>query len=147
MLLNAKLMDGKIVKVKVNPPPFRAASASIRWIKDEIKDDVHLLPEMQQLYFNGQLLENEQTASYYGIEDGCTIKVIGMGAASAPLHPTQLRLLSSIMDQATTAKSDSRRCVAPQPKRSRKRLHCRRIMARGLQPFLCVCVRARARVR
>jgi hypothetical protein len=145
MLLNAKLMDGKIVKVKVNPPPFRAASASIRWIKDEIKDDVHLLPEMQQLYFNGQLLENEQTASYYGIEDGCTIKVIGMGAASAPLHPTQLRLLSSIMDQATTAKSDSRRCVAPQPKRSRKRLHCRRIMSRGLQPFLCVCARARVR--
>ena len=46
---NAKLMDGKVVRVKINEPPFGATSPSIHWIKDEIKDDVHLLPEMQQL--------------------------------------------------------------------------------------------------
>lgn len=109
MQLNAKLMDGRVVRVKVNEPPFGATSPSIHWIKDEIKDDVHLLPEMQQLYFNGQLLEDDQTAGDYGIKDGCTLKVIGLRPASVPLHATQVRLLSSIMDRATTAKDDSRR--------------------------------------
>jgi hypothetical protein len=109
MRLNAKLMDGKVVPVKVNEPPFGAPSPSIRWIKDEIKDDVHLLPEMQQLYFKGELLEDERTASSYGIADGSTLKVIGMRPSSVPLHATQARLLASIMDRATTAKDDSRR--------------------------------------
>mgnify|MGYP003337517175 FL=1 len=112
MLLNAKLMDGRIVKVKVTKPPFGATSPSIRWIKDEIKDDVHLLPEMQQLYFKGKLLEDEKTAVDYGIHDGCTLSVIGLRPSSVPLHATQVRLLSSIMDRATTAKDDSRRCAA-----------------------------------
>ena len=56
MRLNAKLMDGKVVPVKVNEPPFGAPSPSIRWIKDEIKDELHLLPEMQQLYVSAQAL-------------------------------------------------------------------------------------------
>ena len=52
MRLHIKLMNGNVVPVKVNEGP----SASVRWIKDEIKDELHLLPEMQQLYVSAQAL-------------------------------------------------------------------------------------------
>ena len=141
MQLNAKMMDGKIVKVKVSRPPYAAESPSIRWIKDEIKDDFHLLPEMQQLYFKGQLLEDDQTASFYGIKDGSTLKVIGLRPASVPLHATQVRLLSSIMDRATTAKDDSRKCVALHP----NTLQAPCVVSRDGQPradYSCHCLAA-----
>lgn len=105
MQLSIKLMDGKLVPVKVKEGP----SASVRWIKDEIKDEIHLLPEMQQLYFQGDLLDDERTASSYSIKDGSILKVIGLRPSTVPLHATQARYLASIMDRATTAKDDSRR--------------------------------------
>ena len=70
---------------------------------------MHLLPEMQQLYHGGELLEDGRTAASYGIRAGSTLKVIGMRPSSVPLHPSQARLLATFMDRSSTAKADSRK--------------------------------------
>ena len=81
----------------------------MREIKEEVKEEVHLLPEMQQLYHEGALLEDGRTAASYGIRAGSTLKVIGMRPSSVPLHPSQARLLATFMDRSSTAKADSRK--------------------------------------
>eukprot|EP01045_Picozoa_sp_COSAG04_P015075 COSAG04_NODE_1168_length_7978_cov_4.222998_9_plen_627_part_00 len=104
MRLNFVLMSGETVSLE-------SSLTTIREIKEEAKEELHLLPDMQQLYHGGELLEDDRAAASYGIGDGSTLRVIGMRPSSAPLHPSQARLLATFMDSSRTAKADSEKEV------------------------------------
>ena len=70
MQIFIRILNGKIITLDVEP------SDTIENIKDKIRYKEDIIPEMQQLYFNNQKLNDNRTLLYYNIQKDSTLILI-----------------------------------------------------------------------
>ena len=86
MQIFIRILNGKIITLDVEP------SDTIENIKDKIRYKEDIIPEMQQLYFNNQKLNDNRTLLYYNIQKDSTLILIKLlrgwefGGAEKFLH-------------------------------------------------------------
>ena len=104
MLVFVKTMAGQTLRLDIKASDFVAD------VKRTLEPQLHLMPQMQQLYFGSKLLDDRDTISKLmsaGLETGSTLRVIGVRPGTAPMSASRARLLEMYIDSSSQAKEAS----------------------------------------
>ena len=70
MQIFVETLSGKTTALEVN------GSNTVEAIKSKVYDKEETSPDLQQLMYNGQLLEDKHTLSHYGLNNGSTVLLV-----------------------------------------------------------------------
>lgn len=70
MQIRVEISSGGSILLEVQP------SDSIQQVKQKIQDETGIVPQKQQLYFAGVLLEDGRTLADYGVQSGDVLRLV-----------------------------------------------------------------------